>query len=90
MMGFDIVLVEATRMEPFEYLVNMTSDDLCFAYHFQDIHKGPHKCIKSIYDKGYRIVSITDSETSPVYKYSKISLIARSSMNSFFDSLVSL
>lgn len=89
MMGFDIVLVEATRMEPFEYLVNMTADDLLLCLSFPRYSQRTIQCIKSIYDKGYRIVSITDSETSPVYKYSKISLIARSSMNSFFDSLVS-
>lgn len=89
MMGFDTVLVESTMMEPYEYLINMKSEDVLICLSFPRYSQRTIQSIKSIYSKGYKIISITDSESSPVYKYSDISLIARSSMNSFFDSLVS-
>lgn len=89
MMGFNVVLVESTMMEPYEYLINMNEDDVLICLSFPRYSQRTIQNVKSIYSKGFRIISITDSESSPIYPYSDISLIASSSMNSFFDSLVS-
>lgn len=89
MMGFDVILIESTMMEPYEYLVNMTDDDVLICISYPRYSQRTIQNAKFVYNKGYKIISITDSESSPIYEYSDISLIARSSMNTFIDSLVS-
>lgn len=89
MMGFEVILIESTLTEPYEYLINMNKEDVLICVSYPRYSQKTIQNIKFVYDKGYKIISITDSETSPVYEYSYISLIARSSMNSFIDSLVS-
>lgn len=89
LMGFDVVLIESTLMEPYEYLVGMNNDDVLICISYPRYSQRTIQNVKYIFEKGYRIISITDSESSPIYKYSQISLIARSSMNTFIDSLVS-
>ena len=89
MMGFEVILIESTLTEPYEYLINMNKEDVLICVSYPRYSQKTIQNIKFVYDKGYKIISITDSETSPVYEYSNISLIARSSMNSFIDSLVS-
>lgn len=89
MMTFDVILVEGTFMEPYEYLVNMTSEDILICISLPRYSQRTIQSVKLIHNKGYRIISLTDSESSPIFNYSSISLIARCSMNSFFDSMVS-
>lgn len=89
MMGFDVILIESTLTEPYEYLIDMTNEDVLICISYPRYSQKTIQNIKFVFDKGYKIISITDSETSPVYEFSNIALIARSSMNSFIDSLVS-
>ncbi|MFB0971776.1 MAG: MurR/RpiR family transcriptional regulator, partial [Neofamilia sp.] len=89
MMTFDVVLVEGTFMEPYEYLVNMKSEDILICISLPRYSQRTIQSVKLIHNKGYRIISLTDSESSPIFNFSSISLIARCSMNSFFDSMVS-
>lgn len=89
MMTFDVVLLEGTLVEPYEYLINMEPDDILICISLPRYSQRTIQNAKLIYNKGYRIISLTDSESSPIFEYSSISLIARSSMNTFFDSMVS-
>lgn len=89
MMTFDVILVEGTFMEPYEYLVNMKSEDILICISLPRYSQRTIQSVKLIHNKGYRIISLTDSESSPIFNFSSISLIARCSMNSFFDSMVS-
>lgn len=89
MMTFQVVSVESTLKEPYEYLINMTEDDILICMSFPRYSQRTLESAKRINKRGFRIISITDSESSPIYKYSKISLIANSSMHTFFDSMVS-
>lgn len=89
MMTFQVVPVESTLTEPYEYLINMNEDDILICMSFPRYSQRTLESAKRINKRGYRIISITDSESSPIYKYSKIALIANSSMHTFFDSMVS-
>lgn len=89
MMTFDVVLLEGTFMEPYEYLVNMTSEDILICISLPRYSQRTIQSAKLVHERGFRIISLTDSESSPIFDYSTISLIARSSMNAFFDSMVS-
>lgn len=89
MMAFDVVLIESTSMEPYEYLINMTSEDILLCISLPRYSQRTIQSVNLIHNKGYKIISLTDSESSPVYKYSSIALISRCSMNTFFDSMVS-
>ena len=46
------------------------------------------KGVRYAHDRGADVVSITDSELSPLYPLSSVALMARSDMISFVDSLV--
>lgn len=89
MMSFDVILLEGTLVEPYEYLVHMEQEDILICISLPRYSQRTIQSAKLIYDKGLRIISLTDSESSPIFEYSTISLIARSSMNTFFDSMVS-
>ncbi len=86
---FNVILVESTQMEPFEQLMNITEDDTLIAITFPRYSRKTIETIKLIRDKNCKIISITDSDTSPLNRYSDVSLIAYTSMTSFIDSLVS-
>lgn len=89
MMTYSVVLVESTLTEPYEDLINMTKDDILIAISYPRYSQRTLQSIKRIDGRGLRIISITDSESSPVYQFSDITLIANSSMHTFFDSMVS-
>ena len=67
----------------------MKSEDILICISLPRYSQRTIQSVKLIHNKGYRIISLTDSESSPIFNFSSISLIARCSMISFFDSMVS-
>ena len=89
MMDFTVINIESTQMEPFEQLIGMTEDDILITFSFPRYSQKTIESTRLISEKGYDIISITDSENSPVTSLSTINLIANMTMASIFDSLVS-
>ncbi|KNY26209.1 MurR/RpiR family transcriptional regulator [Pseudobacteroides cellulosolvens] len=87
---FDNVrLVHTTSVsEIFEQIINATSGDVVIGISFPRYSKRTIKAMQFAKDQGASVVAITDSYESPVAQYADSSLIARSDMASFADSLV--
>lgn len=87
---FDKVdLVNATSgSEVFEQIMRISSDDVIIGISFPRYSTRTVKAMKFASDRGATVISITDSEMSPLYKYSDYNLLAKSDMASFVDSLV--
>ena len=89
MMDFNVVTVEGTMMDPYEQLTRMTEKDILVSISFPRYSQRSIHSTRLIRDKGYKIISITDSESTPISKLSDVNLIARLGMVSFVDSLAS-
>lgn len=89
MMGFDIINIEATQMEPYEQLHSMTENDLLIVFSFPRYSQRTIESTRLIYNKGFKIITITDSDNAPISSMACINLIAKITMSSIFDSLVS-
>jgi DNA-binding MurR/RpiR family transcriptional regulator len=84
-----VVLVNTTSgSEVFEQIMRINSNDVIIGISFPRYSTRTVKAMKFASDRGATVISITDSETSPIYHYSSYSLIAKSDMASFVDSLV--
>lgn len=85
----NVVLVDtASASEIFEQMYRITDKDVCIAISFPRYSKQTVKALCFVRDRGATIISITDSESSPIAQLANYLLIARSSMVSFVDSLV--
>ena len=73
------ILESILRIGPGDVLVGIS-----FPRYSQSTVKG----VRYAHDRGADVVSITDSELSPLYSLSSVALMARSDMISFVDSLV--
>ena len=73
------ILESILRIGPGDVLVGIS-----FPRYSQSTVKG----VRYAHDRGADVVSITDSELSPLYPLSSVALMARSDMISFVDSLV--
>ena len=73
------ILERILRIGPGDVLVGIS-----FPRYSQSTVKG----VRYAHDRGADVVSITDSELSPLYPLSSVALMARSDMISFVDSLV--
>ena len=73
------ILENILRIGPGDVLVGIS-----FPRYSQSTVKG----VRYAHDRGADVVSITDSELSPLYPLSSVALMARSDMISFVDSLV--
>lgn len=87
---FDNVrLVHTTSVsEMFEQIIRVRKEDLVIGISFPRYSKRTIKAMQFVKSQGATVVAITDSLESPVAKYADHSLIARSDMASFVDSLV--
>ncbi|HOV27635.1 MAG TPA: MurR/RpiR family transcriptional regulator [Pseudobacteroides sp.] len=87
---FDNVrLVHTTSVsEIFEQIINASQGDVVIGISFPRYSKRTIKAMQFAKDQGASVVAITDSYESPVAEYADSSLIARSDMASFADSLV--
>jgi DNA-binding MurR/RpiR family transcriptional regulator len=85
----NVVLVESSgASEMFEQLYRIGADDVCIAISFPRYSSQTVNALRFVNDRGATIISITDSESSPIALYAKYLLIAGSSIVSFVDSLV--
>jgi DNA-binding MurR/RpiR family transcriptional regulator len=82
------VVTSASTSEIFEYLLKISKDDVVIGISFPRYSTLTVKAMKFCNDMGATVIGITDSDTSPLSKNSEISLLAKSDMLSFLDSLV--
>ena len=78
----------ASASEIFEQMYRITKNDLCIAISFPWYSKQTINALRFVRDRGATIVSITDSDSSPIAALADHLLVARSNMVSFVDSLV--
>jgi len=84
----NVVLVDtAASSALFEQMFRITSDDVCIAISFPRYSNQTVKALTFAKDRGATIISITDSEMSPIAPFATHLLLAKSNMVSFVDSL---
>lgn len=89
MIFHDVVLVNAASInQVFEEILSIEKGDLAIALTFPRYSKTTIQATKYAKDNGATVLSITDSEQSPICNNSDITLFAKSDMVSFVDSLV--
>ena len=85
----NVVLVSAnTASEIFESLLRVGEGDVVIGISFPRYSSRTVQALSFARDRGATTVAITDSETSPLAPISRYTLMARSDMASFVDSLV--
>lgn len=85
----NVVLIYTTAMgEFFEQIIKASENDIVIGISFPRYSRRTVKAIQYAKVQGAKSVAITDSIESPLSKYSDYSLIARSGIASFVDSLV--
>ena len=83
-----ILITSASSSEEFENIFKIRKDDVCIAISFPRYSKQVVSTLEYAKEKGADIIAITDSETAPIAPLANHTLIARSNMASFMDSLV--
>lgn len=85
----NIRLVHTTSVsEMFEQIINVNAEDVVIGISFPRYSKRTVKAMEYVKTQGATVIAITDSTESPLALTSDHSLIARSDMASFVDSLV--
>lgn len=85
----NVVLVSAnTASETFESLLRVGEGDAVIGISFPRYSSRTVQALSFARDRGATTIAITDSETSPLVPISRYTLMARSDMASFVDSLV--
>lgn len=74
--------------EIFEQIMKIDKDDVVIGISFPRYSARTMKAIQYAKNQNAKVVAITDSETSPLTQYANHTLIARSDIASFVDSLV--
>ncbi|NLB28734.1 MAG: MurR/RpiR family transcriptional regulator, partial [Clostridiales bacterium] len=82
------VVGEHSSLEVFEQIMHMTGDEVFIAMSFPRYSNMTIRTMRYARDMGATIIGITDSTSSPAAHHADISLIARSDMASFIDTLV--
>ena len=76
-----VTLIEPTGTgESFEQAFRINADDVCIAISFPRYSKQTINMLQFISDRGATIISITDSENSPIARFATHILLARSNM----------
>ncbi len=78
----------ASGSEMFEHLMKLRSDDVVIAISFPRYTTGIVHAVEYARSTGARVIALTDSMSSPIVPYAAETLIAKSEMASFVDSLV--
>jgi len=85
----NVKLIHTTSdSEVFEQILHVGPEDVVIGISFPRYSSRTVKAMKYSSDRGATVISITDSNLSPLYQYSKFNLLAKSDMVSFVDSLV--
>ena len=87
---FDSVILinTSSTSEMFEQLFRISDQDVLISISFPRYSQRTLKAAKYAREKGADVIALTDSISSPLYSVANISLLARSDMASFVDSLV--
>lgn len=78
----------ADPADMFEQVIHIDKNDVIIGMSFPRYSKNIVKLLEYARKKGATVIGITDNPSSPIIKVSDFSLIAKSQMNSFVDSLV--
>ena len=78
----------SSRAEMFEQIMRIGKEDVFIAISFPRYSKRTLSAMKYAKDCGARVVALTDSRLSPLTRFADHTLIAKSDMASFVDSLV--
>lgn len=85
----DVVLMQATAVsEVFEQMLRIGPGDVIIGISFPRYSRRTVKAMEFARDRGATVVAITDSQTSPLAPIADHTLMAKSDMASFVDSLV--
>ena len=85
----NVVSVDTSSIsEVFEQIVHISADDVFIGLSFPRYSKRTIKAMQYAKDQGAKVVAITDSKVSPLTKIADVSLLAKSDMAAFVDSLV--
>lgn len=85
----NVVLVHTTSVsEMFEQILRVGPGDLMIGISFPRYSSRTVKAMQFASDRGADVLAITDSEASPLHDIAQHSLLAKSDMMSFIDSLV--
>ncbi len=85
----NVILVHTTAVsEMFEQALRIGQGDLMIGISFPRYSSRTVKAMQFASDRGADVLAITDSEASPLYEIAHTSLLAKSDMMSFIDSLV--
>ena len=85
----NLVSVDTTSIsEVFEQILHISADDVFIGLSFPRYSKRTVKAMQLAKDRGAKVIAITDSKVSPLTKMADVSLLAKSDMASFVDSLV--
>ena len=85
----NLVSVDTSSIsEVFEQIVHISADDVFIGLSFPRYSKRTIKAMQYAKDQGAKVVAITDSKVSPLTKIADVSLLTKSDMASFVDSLV--
>lgn len=85
----NIVLVHTTSAsEIFEQLLRVGPDDVVIGISFPRYSSRTVKAMRFARDRGANVIALTDSEASPLAEIATETLLAKSDMASFVDSLV--
>jgi Transcriptional regulators len=84
----NVKLIQPSANDIFEQLAKIKSSDVLVCITYPRYSKRTLDALDYVNTKGSKIITFTDSGLSPAYNRSDISLIAKSEMLSFVDSLV--
>ena len=85
----NVTIIHTTSAsEVFEQLLHIGPEDVIIGISFPRYSRRTVKAMQFAHDRGAEAIAITDSGASPLTPYSSISLLAKSDMASFVDSLV--
>lgn len=85
----NVVLIDTSSgSEMFEQMFRINEEDVCVAISFPRYSKQTINALRFISDRGTNIISITDSNVSPIAEFSNALLVAKSDIVSVVDSLV--
>ena len=85
----NVTIIHTTSAsEVFEQLLHVGPEDVVLGISFPRYSRRTVKAMQFAHDRGAEAIAITDSAASPLAPYSSITLLAKSDMASFVDSLV--
>ncbi len=85
----DVIMLRTTSMtELFEQMIRVGDEDVVIGISFPRYSMRTLKAMEFARDRNAKVISITDTEHSPMSLYSSCNLLARSDMLSIVDSLV--